>query len=150
MSQEIDLQAILSLLPHRYPFLLVDKVLAYEPYESLKAIKNVTFNEPFFSGHFPGEPIMPGVLILEALAQAGGVLFSKSMSTGPDNKYMYYFAGIDNVRFKQMVKPGDVLSLNVSLIKKRRDIWKIHGEAFVGDELVCSGDLLTAAKPVSS
>ena len=147
MSQ-LEITEILELIPHRYPFLLIDKVNEFEPYSHLKAIKNVSMNEPFFTGHFPGEPIMPGVLILEALAQAGGVLCSKSMDAGEGMKFMYYFGGIDNARFKHMVRPGDVLNLNVSVIKHRKDIWKMQGEAYVGDDLACSAELISAAKRV--
>lgn len=148
MSEQIEIENILKLLPHRYPFLLIDRVMDYEPFGHLNAIKNVTINEPFFEGHFPKHPIMPGVLILEALAQACGVLCSKSLVAKEGMEFMYYFAGIDNARFKYMVTPGDTLDLKVKLIKHRRDIWKMHGEAYVGDELACSADLMSAVKEV--
>lgn len=146
MNQTIDIPQILKLLPHRYPLLLIDRVFEYKTNEYLKAIKNVTFNENFFTGHFPGNPIMPGVLILEALAQASGVLWS--LSKGPKEGYnvLYYFAGIDNARFKQIVVPGDQLRLEVTVTKQKGDFWRIHGEAYVGDKIACSADLLSAAK----
>lgn len=148
MSEIIDTTEILDLLPHRYPFLLIDKVTDYKPFNYLHAIKNVTINEPFFQGHFPKRPIMPGVLILESLAQACGVLSGKSLVASEGMEFMYYFAGIDNARFKYMVTPGDTLELKVTVTKHRRDIWKMHGEAFVGDELACSADLMSAVKEV--
>lgn len=148
MSEIIDITDIFELLPHRYPFLLIDRVTEYEPFSHLNAIKNVTINEPFFQGHFPKRPIMPGVLILEALAQACGVLSSKSLVASEGMEFMYYFAGIDNARFKYVVTPGDTLELKVKLIKHKRDIWKMHGEAYVGDELACSADLMSAVKEV--
>src|SRR6218665_2620029 len=110
----MDIQEILKQLPHRYPFLLVDRVLELERNTRIKAIKNVTFNEPFFTGHFPHHPVMPGVLILEALAQATGILAFRSTNELPDDSTLYYFVGIDNARFKQPVKPGDQLLLTVT------------------------------------
>ncbi len=148
MSEPIDITEILNLLPHRYPFILIDRVTDYKPHEFLKAVKNVTMNEPFFQGHFPGRPIMPGVLILEALAQACGVLSSQSLVASPGMEHIYFFAGIDNARFKHQVTPGDVLELNVNVIKHKRDIWKMHGEAYVDGQLACSADLMSAAKEV--
>ena len=150
MSEPINIDEIFKLLPHRYPFLLIDRVTDYEPFSYLNAIKNVTINEPFFKGHFPKHPIMPGVLILEALAQACGVLCSKSLVAKEGMEFMYYFAGIDNARFKYMVTPGDTLELKVELTKHRRDIWKMHGEAYVGNELACSANLMSAVKEVKS
>ncbi len=148
MSKIIETEEIFRLIPHRYPFLLIDRVTDYEPFSHVHAIKNVTINEPFFQGHFPKKPIMPGVLILEALAQACGVLSSKSLVPSEGMELMYYFAGIDNARFKYMVTPGDTLELKVQLTKHRRDIWKMHGEAYVGNELACSADLMSAVKEV--
>ena len=148
MSEIIDVNEIFKLLPHRYPFLLIDKVTDYKPFDYVHAVKNVTINEPFFEGHFTNRPIMPGVLILEALAQTCGVLCSKSLVAGEGMEFLYYFAGIDNARFKYVVTPGDRLDLKVKLIKHKRDIWKLHGEAFVDGELACSADLMSAVKEV--
>lgn len=148
MTKSVDINNILKLLPHRYPFLLVDRVLDYRPFEYLTAIKNVTMNEPFFPGHFPGNPIMPGVLMLEALAQASGILSNLSRSPDEGNEFIYFFAGIDNAKFKYIVTPGDQLSLRVDLVTQKRDFWKMHGEVHVGDKLACSADLMSAAKQV--
>ena len=148
MIEPIDINRILSLLPHRYPFLLVDKVVDYASEDYLKAIKNVSMNEPFFMGHFPGKPIMPGVLMIEALAQASGILWSLSKNINKESKVLHYFAGIDNAKFKQVVIPGDQLRLEVTLVKQKRDFWYMHGEAFVGDKMACSADLLSAAKEI--
>ncbi len=146
MSRQIDIDKILQLLPHRYPFVLVDRVLDYKEFEFLTAIKNVTVNEPFFQGHFPGNPIMPGVLMLEALAQASAILSNLSRTPKEGHEFLYFFAGIDNAKFKQIVTPGDQLKLEVKLISRKRDFWKIQGSVFVGDKLACSADLMSAAK----
>lgn len=148
MSDAVDINAIIESLPHRYPFLLVDRVLDYKPFDYLIAIKNVTVNEPFFQGHFPGNPIMPGVLILEALAQAGGLLSNLSRTPEPGNMFLYYFASIDNARFKAMVTPGDQLKMHVSVTNRRRDFWRVHAEAFVEEKLVCSADLMSASREI--
>ena len=150
MSESIDIVKILSLLPHRYPFLLVDRVLEYTPFESLVAIKNVTMNENFFVGHFPGNPIMPGVLMLEALAQASGILSNLSRKASEGHEFLYFFAGIDNAKFKHIVVPGDQLRLEVKLVAQKRAFWRMHGEVYVGDKLACSADLMSAAKEVKS
>jgi len=139
----IDIDEILALLPHNYPFLLVDRILELEPAKKIVGIKNVTFNEPFFPGHFPGKPIMPGVLIIEAMAQAGGVLAFK---TFPDKKGSVFFTGIDNARFRKPVIPGDQLKLVVEVIKHRREIWLFDGKAFVGDELVAEARIMAMLK----
>lgn len=146
----VDINKILGLLPHRYPFMLVDRVLDFKPFEYLTAIKNVTINEPFFTGHFPGNPIMPGVLMLEALAQAGAILSNLSRSAKEGHEFLHYFAGIDNAKFKHIVIPGDQLLLKIELINQKRDFWRIRGEAHVGDKLACSADLLSAAKEIKS
>lgn len=147
MSEIINIGEVLDYLPHRYPFILVDRVLEFEPMVSLTAIKNVTINEPFFGGHFPGNPVMPGVLMLEALAQACVILAYKSFDDVPkEERPLYFFAGIDNARFKQMVIPGDQLRLDVRMIKRKRGIWKVHGEATVDGNLACSADLMSATK----
>jgi 3-hydroxyacyl-[acyl-carrier-protein] dehydratase len=150
MNEAIDINKIFSLLPHRYPFILVDRVLDYEKFDFLTAIKNVTVNEPFFTGHFPGNPIMPGVLIIEALAQASAILSSLSRVTKEGYEVLYFFAGIDNAKFKNIVTPGDQLRLEVKLTGKKRDFWRVHGEAYVGDKLACTADLLSAAKDIKS
>ena len=146
----VDINKILSLLPHRYPFILVDRVLDFKPFEYLTAIKNITMNEPFFTGHFPGNPIMPGVLMLEALAQAGAILSSLSRTAKEGHDFLYFLAGIDNVKFKHIVIPGDQLLLKVELTNQKRDFWRIRGEAYVGDKLACSGVIMSAAKEVKS
>lgn len=150
MSESVDIIRILDLLPHRYPLFLVDRVLDYKVFDYLIAAKNVTINEPFFTGHFPGNPIMPGVLILEALAQAGAILSSLSRTPKEGHEFLYFFAGIDNAKFKQVVIPGDQLRLEVKLIGQKRDFWRMHAEAFVGDKLACSADLMSAAKEIKS
>ena len=148
MSESIDINQILSLLPHRYPFILVDRVLDYKSLDYLTAIKNVTINEHFFTGHFPGNPIMPGVLMLEALAQASAILSSLSRTPKEGYDVLHFFAGIDNAKFKQVVIPGDQLRLEVKLTGQKRDFWRMHAEAYVGDKLACSADLLSAAKEI--
>lgn len=150
MSESIDIIKILDLLPHRYPFILVDRVIDYKPLDYLTAIKNVTINEPFFMGHFPGNPIMPGVMMLEALAQASAILSNLSRQPQEGFEFLYFFAGIDNAKFKQVVTPGDTLQLKVKLLGRKRDFWRLHGEVFVGDKLACSADLMSAAKEVKS
>lgn len=144
-AKPISLNEIKELIPHRYPMLLVDKVVDYEPYKSLHAIKNVTLNEPIFTGHFPDAAIFPGVLILEALAQATGILGFKS-SEGREENEMYLFASIDKARFKQPVIPGDTMHLHVEFIKERRGMWKFYGEAKVDGKVVCSADLMCAKR----
>lgn len=145
----MDIKEILKYLPHRYPFLLIDRVLDYTPGETLHAIKNVTINEPFFVGHFPVAPVMPGVLILEAMAQATGLLAFKTMSSEPSPDVLYYFAGIDSARFKRVVEPGDQLHFEVKMIKERRGIGVFYGEAKVDGELVCSAEIMCARREIS-
>lgn len=146
MDRIMDIHEILKLLPHRYPILLLDRVIEINMGKSLTAIKNVTINEAFFTGHFPNRPVMPGVLILEAMAQAGAVLAYKSTKTTFADGVLYYFAGIDNARFRRVVEPGDQLRLTVKVMRSKRDIWKLEGQAFVGDELACSAEFLSARK----
>lgn len=134
---------LLNYLPHRPPFLLIDRVIEMVPMKSIVAVKNVTNNEPFFMGHFPYEPVMPGVLILEALAQASVVLAFASSRENPKTSPLYYFAGIDNARFKRIVQPGDQLRLEIELTKIRKSVLKAHGVATVDGELVCSADLMS-------
>lgn len=141
----IEIQEIQELIPHRYPMLLVDRVLDFEPGKSLHAIKNVTFNEPVFTGHFPELSIFPGVMILEALAQATGILGFKT-TEGREDDELYLFASIDNARFKKPVVPGDTMHLHVEFIKERRNMWKFYGEARVDGKVVCSADLMCARR----
>ncbi|MFC0116428.1 3-hydroxyacyl-ACP dehydratase FabZ [Pseudoalteromonas xiamenensis] len=140
-----DIQEILKLLPHRYPMLLVDRVLDYKPGEYLHAIKNVTANEPIFTGHFPDQPIFPGVLILEALAQATGLLGFKTVENRGDNE-LYLFAAIDEARFKHPVTPGDTMHLHVQFLKERRNLWKFAVEAKVEGKTVCTAELMCARR----
>ena len=133
-SGEIDITEILARIPHRYPFLLVDRCEAYSPSQSIVGIKCVTVNEPFFQGHFPGYPVMPGVLIVEAIAQTGAVLMSKSLEVDVAGKTIL-FMSLDNCRFRSPVRPGDVLRMQVEVIKHRGDIFKFKGQALVGDKL---------------
>lgn len=144
----MDIQEILEYLPHRYPFLLVDRVLQVEPGRALTGLKNVSFNEPFFLGHFPQRPIMPGVLILEALAQATGILAFKSENERPDHHSMYYLVGIDSARFKRPVEPGDQLILEVRLDRIKRGVGKFFGEAKVDGQLVATAELMCAKRDI--
>lgn len=146
MKYVMDIHEILKLLPHRYPILLIDRVLEIDPGKSLVALKNVTINESFFMGHFPNRPVMPGVLILEAMAQAGAVLAYKSTNTSPSDGSLFYFAGIDNARFRRVVEPGDQLRMEVKVLRAKSEIWKLEGSAYVGDELACSGEFMSARK----
>ncbi len=139
----VDINEILSLMPHRYPFLLVDRVIEFEETKRIVSIKNVTINEPFFQGHFPGRPIMPGVLILEAMAQAGGVLAFKSF---PGMKGSVFFTGIDEARFRKPVVPGDQLRFVVDVVKHRREIWVFDAKAFVGDDVVAEARIMAMLK----
>lgn len=141
----LQVQEIMALLPHRYPFLLIDRVLDFTPGESLTALKNVTINEPIFTGHFPGMPIFPGVLILEALAQATGILGFKTVTERSENE-LYLFAAIDDARFKKPVVPGDTMILEVKFLKERRNMWKFYGEAKVEGQIVCSAELMCARR----
>ncbi len=146
----MDIHAIFQHLPHRYPFLLVDRVLDYTLGESLTAIKNVTVNEPFFQGHFPHRPVMPGVLILEAMAQATGLLAFKTSEAQPDNDSLYYLVGVDNARFKNPVEPGDQLLLEVEITQRKRGVWKYKATAKVDGKLAASADLTCMKKDVPS
>ncbi|MFT5676296.1 MAG: 3-hydroxyacyl-[acyl-carrier-protein] dehydratase [Paraglaciecola sp.] len=141
----LEIEDILELLPHRYPFLLVDRVTDYKLNDYIDAYKNITFNEPCFTGHFPGKPIFPGVLILEALAQVAGVLGFK---TAGNNDELYLYAGIDKARFRHPVVPGDRLDMKVKLIKERRGIWKFDGVASVGDTEVCTAEFMCAMRRI--
>ena len=141
--QTLNSEQIKNHLPHRYPFLLVDRVLEYEARDHLIAIKNVTVNEPFFLGHFPEKAIMPGVLIIESMAQAAALLGEVSMVDKPSEDALYYLVGVDKVRFKQPVVPGDQLRIEVHFEKERRNIWKSHAASSVNGKTVSSAELLT-------
>jgi 3-hydroxyacyl-[acyl-carrier-protein] dehydratase len=145
MSITMDIREIQEYLPHRYPFLLVDRVLDLVPGVSVVAIKNITYNEPQFTGHFPDNPVFPGVSILEAMAQAAGLLAMKTVGK-PAQGAMYYFAGIDNAKFKRVIVPGDQVVMTVSIVKHRRNLWVFEGKAEVDGELAASATLKTASK----
>ena len=138
-----NINQIKDMLPHRYPFLLIDKVLDFEAKKSLTAVKNVTVSEPFFQGHFPGKPIMPGVLIVEAMAQASAILGMLSIKDTPEEGALYYLVGVDNARFRRRVEPGDQLIIEVEFVTVRRNIWKFSASASVHKKTVASADLLT-------
>lgn len=142
----MDINEILQYLPHRYPFLLVDRVLEIEPGSRILALKNVTMNEPFFPGHFPHHPVMPGVLIIEAMAQAAALLSFKSTGVKPDENSVVYFAGIDNARFKRPVVPGDQLLFEMTITHAKRNIYKYKGVARVGGEVATEAELMCAIK----
>jgi 3-hydroxyacyl-[acyl-carrier-protein] dehydratase len=145
----MDIHEILKQLPHRYPFLLVDRVLDVEKGKSIKAIKNVTINEPFFVGHFPHRPVMPGVLMLEAMAQVAALLAFDTLGVTPDNKTIYYFAGIDGARFKRPVEPGDQLVMDVSLERMKAGIFKFKGTTRVGAEIACEAELMCTMRTIT-
>ncbi len=144
----MDIHEILEHLPHRYPFLLVDRVLECVPGERILALKNVTINEPFFPGHFPHHPVMPGVLILEALAQAAAILSFRTMDVKPDDKSVYYFVGIDGARFKKPVSPGDQLMLSVSIQANRRGLWKFSAQALVDGQVATEAELMCTVRNI--
>lgn len=146
----MDIHQILKKLPHRYPILLVDRVIELEMGKRIRALKNVTINEPHFTGHFPHRPVMPGVLILEAMAQAATVLTLVSQGIELDDKSVVYFAGIDAARFKRPVEPGDQLVLDVTLDRAKASIYKFTGRAYVGEELACEAELLCTMRRVES
>jgi len=140
-----NIDQIMERLPHRYPLLLVDRILDYVEDESIRALKNVSINEPHFTGHFPSHPVMPGVLIVEAMAQAGGVL---ALASAPeDEEYLMYFTGIDGVRFRKPVRPGDQIIFEINVLRRRGAMWKFKGEAFVDGKLVCAATLMASVFP---
>lgn len=143
----MDIHRILEYLPHRYPILLVDRVLEVVPGERITALKNVSVNEPHFPGHYPHHPVMPGVLIIEAMAQTAAILAFKTMDGKPDDKSVYYFVGIDNARFKKPVGPGDQLVIEVRLVASKRGIWKFSAVTRVDDQVAAEGDLICAVRP---
>jgi 3-hydroxyacyl-[acyl-carrier-protein] dehydratase len=142
MMNAMEIGEILRYLPHRYPFLLIDRVLSCEPGKDIVALKNVTINEPFFNGHFPHHPVMPGVLIVEAMAQAAAILAFKTFNLKSDSDSVYYFVGIDEARFKKPVTPGDRLILKAQILRNLRGIWKFSAQALVDDVLVSEAELL--------
>ena len=144
----LDIRDILEHLPHRYPFLLVDRVLELEKGKRIVAIKNVTINEPFFQGHFPHLPVMPGVLQIEALAQAAGILSFQTMGKVSDNQSVYNFVGIDNARFKRPVVPGDQLRLEVEIVRVARSLWKYAGRALVDGQVAAQADLMCTLRDI--
>ena len=146
VMEQAEIQA---LLPHRYPFLLVDRVQELDPDKRIVGIKNVTINEPFFQGHFPGRPVMPGVLMLEALAQAAALLSFDTLDAAPDENTVYYFAGIDGARFKRPVEPGDQLILEVQLDRMKAGIFKFKAQAKVGTELACEAELMCTMRKIA-
>ena len=145
----MDIHKILKQLPHRYPFLLVDRVLAIDKGKTIRALKNVNMNEPFFQGHFPHRPVMPGVLMLEALAQAAALLAFDALDTSPSDDTVYYFAGIDGARFKRPVEPGDQLILDVALLRMKAGIFKFKARALVGDDLAVEAELTCAMRAIA-
>lgn len=144
----MDIHKILKQLPHRYPFLLVDRVLELEKGKRIKALKNVTINEPFFEGHFPNRPVMPGVLMLEALAQASALLSFDALDAAPDDQMIYYFAGMDDVRFRRPVEPGDQLMLHAELLRMKAGIFKFKTRAMVADDLAVEAELTCAMRAI--
>ena len=147
MSQ-MDIHEILDYLPHRYPMLLVDRVLEVIPGERIVALKNVSINEPFFPGHYPHHPVMPGVLVIEALAQTAAILSFKTMGGRPDDKSVYYFVGIDGARFKRPVSPGDQLVFEVSILANKRGIWKFAACAKVGGQVAAEAELMCTVRSI--
>jgi 3-hydroxyacyl-[acyl-carrier-protein] dehydratase len=143
IPEKIDILEILRLLPHRYPFVMVDRILAITVDKDIVGLKNVTINEPFFQGHFPGRPVMPGVLILEGMAQVGGVLAFYSAPENIGNKVLY-FVGIDKARFRQPVTPGDQIHFKLEILKGRRGIWQMAGQAYVEERLVAEAELMAS------
>ena len=142
----MDINEIQKILPHRYPFLLIDKIIEFEPDISAHAIKCVTINEPFFQGHFPEYPVFPGVLLLEAMAQATAILDVQSNDRDM-SKHLYYFVGIDNARFKKQVVPGDIIIINAKLVQSKSEVHKFTADCKVDDEVVCKADLIGAVRP---
>jgi len=147
-SNSMDIHEILEHLPHRYPFVLIDRVISMEVGKEITALKNVTINEPFFPGHFPYHPVMPGVLIVEAMAQAAAVLSFKTMDMMPSNDSVYYFAGIDSARFKKPVSPGDQIVLNVKIDRILKGIWKYTGVAKVDGAVVAEANMMCILKAI--
>jgi len=146
----MDIHQILEYLPHRYPILLVDRVLDIVPGERIRALKNVSMNEPFFPGHYPHHPVMPGVLIVEALAQTAAILSFKTLGDKPDDKSVYYFVGIDGARFKRPVGPGDQLVMEVAITLSKRGMWKFSGQAKVDGQVACEAELICTLRKLEN
>ncbi len=144
----LDIHEVRKYLPHRFPFLLIDRVLDYQADATLTAVKNVTINEPFFPGHFPNKPVMPGVLILETIAQACAILSMKTMNVVPTENSVYYFVGVDKARFKRAVEPGDQMRVEVKVKRKMKGIWLFEGTASVDGEICCSAELMCTYKGI--
>jgi 3-hydroxyacyl-[acyl-carrier-protein] dehydratase len=144
----MDISQVLEYLPHRFPFLLIDRVVSCEPGKAIVALKNVTINEPFFQGHFPNYPVMPGVLIIESMAQAAALLTFHSEKHKPDKRSVYFFVGIDNARFKKPVVPGDTLRLEVAIARHVRGIWKFAAHAWVGDAMVAEAEIMCTVRTI--
>lgn len=144
----MDIKQILEYLPHRYPFLLVDRVISCDPGKRIVALKNVTINEPYFQGHFPRYPVMPGVLIIESMAQAAAILTFHSEKAKPDDRSVYFFVGIDNARFKRPVVPGDSLRLEVAITRHVRGIWKFAAQAWVGDTMAAESEIMCTVRSI--
>ena len=147
-ADEIDVREIMRLLPHRYPFLLIDRVLSCDPGKEIVALKNVTVNEPYFGGHFPNYPVMPGVLIIEAMAQASALLAFKTFDLTRAESNVFYFVGIDDARFKKPVTPGDQLIVKAQILRSIKGIWKFTGQAYVDDKLVSQASLMCTMRNV--
>jgi 3-hydroxyacyl-[acyl-carrier-protein] dehydratase len=147
---DMDIHQVLAHLPQRFPLLMIDRVLECEPGKRILALKNVSANEPYFPGHFPHRPVMPGVLILEAMAQAAGILVFRTLDRKPDDQSVYYYAGIDNARFKRPVEPGDQLLIEVTILGSKRGIWKFGCAARVGETLVAEADILCTVRPAGT
>jgi 3-hydroxyacyl-[acyl-carrier-protein] dehydratase len=148
LETPISIHKIREILPHRHPFLLIDRVLEYTLHKNLKAVKNVTVNEPFFPGHFPRHPVFPGVLILEAIAQASAILASLGIDAAPEDDIVFLFAGIDRARFKRPVEPGDQLIIDIVQTHCKSRVWKCSGEAFVDGELAATADIIFTYRPI--
>ena len=149
-APDMDVYEVMKHLPHRYPFLLIDRVLEVVPGESVVAIKNVTINEPFFPGHFPQRPVMPGVMIMEAMAQASGMLAYRTDPSLEEPGSLYFFVGMDKVRFKRQVEPGDQLRFEVNLVRTRRGMWMFSGKALVDGQVAAIGDLIMTVRVVET
>jgi 3-hydroxyacyl-[acyl-carrier-protein] dehydratase len=147
---DMDIHQVLAHLPQRFPILMIDRVLTCEPGKRIQALKNVSANEPYFPGHFPQRPVMPGVLILESMAQAAAILVFRTLGVKPDENSVYYYAGIDNARFKRPVEPGDQLMIGVSILGSKRGIWKFGCTAHVGDALAAEADILCTVRPTGA
>ena len=147
---EMDIHEVLAHLPQRFPFLMIDRVLECEPGKRIRALKNVSANEPYFPGHFPNRPVMPGVLILEAMAQAAGILVFRTQNARPDENSVYYYAGIDNARFKRPVAPGDQLEIEVTILGSKRGVWKFGCVARVAGNVVTEAEILCTVRAAGS